>query len=177
MNIVAICGCRASKHVTILRHAVRRYTPPPSTLSIHPSRSSSRTICMHLLFARVKPVVSINRTASSGLRWASSISRQHEPLRILFCGADQFSIYSLKALHRLQSVRPDKIESIDVLCRNDKRVGRGLKQIQEGMFILQFLTKCKCMYSLSHNSAYQACRSIARTLRSSDRHLQRLEPS
>ena len=87
---------------------------------------------MPLFFARVRPNVSIDRTARTGSRWVSTYTRQHEPLRILFCGADQFSIYSLKALHRLQCARPDKIASIDVLCRNDKRVGRGLKHVQEG---------------------------------------------
>ena len=58
--------------------------------------------------------------------------KQHEPLRILFCGSDEFSIYSLRALRKLQGSKPNKIASIDVLCRPDKRVGRGLKQVQEG---------------------------------------------
>jgi methionyl-tRNA formyltransferase len=54
---------------------------------------------------------------------------------VLFCGADAFSIYSLRALHKLQQAHPEKIASIDVVCRPDKRVGRGLKKIQEGSFI------------------------------------------
>ena len=53
---------------------------------------------------------------------------------MLFCGADAFSIYSLRALHKLQQANPEKIESIDVVCRPDKRVGRGLKKIQEGLY-------------------------------------------
>ena len=57
---------------------------------------------------------------------------QHDPLNILFCGADGFSIYSLRALRELQDRRPEKIASIDVVCRPDKYVGRGLKQVQEG---------------------------------------------
>ena len=57
---------------------------------------------------------------------------KHDPLKILFCGSDEFSIYSLRALRELQDARPDKIDSIDVVCRPDKRVGRGLKKIQEG---------------------------------------------
>lgn len=47
---------------------------------------------------------------------------QHEPLHILFCGSDAFSIHSLHALHRLQQTTRSspKIASIDVLCRPDK---------------------------------------------------------
>ena len=58
--------------------------------------------------------------------------KQHEPLNILFCGADEFSIYSLRALRALQEKRPEKIAGIDVVCRPDKYVGRGLKKIHEG---------------------------------------------
>ncbi|KAK5702215.1 Methionyl-tRNA formyltransferase [Elasticomyces elasticus] len=59
-----------------------------------------------------------------------SETKDHDPLNILFCGADKFSIYSLRALHKFQQTRPDKIVSIDVLCRPDKRTGRGLKHVQ-----------------------------------------------
>ncbi|KAB8230708.1 Methionyl-tRNA formyltransferase [Aspergillus alliaceus] len=58
-------------------------------------------------------------------------TRSYEPLRILFCGSDEFSIASLKALHKEQLDRPDRISSIDVVCRPGKRVGRGLKKIRE----------------------------------------------
>ncbi|KAM0715344.1 hypothetical protein Q7P37_008842 [Cladosporium fusiforme] len=69
-------------------------------------------------------------------RWSSTASstttaKHHEPLRVLFCGADAFSIDSLRALNELKQRRPEKIASIDVVCRSDKRVGRGLKKIQE----------------------------------------------
>ncbi|TKA27155.1 hypothetical protein B0A50_04492 [Salinomyces thailandicus] len=75
--------------------------------------------------------LSVPRLVSRG-RWNSTVStKHHEPLRILFCGADQFSIYSLRALHELQNGQGDKIASIDVVCRPDKRTGRGLKQISE----------------------------------------------
>jgi len=59
---------------------------------------------------------------------------KREPLRILFCGSDEFSAASLKPLvdiHRLDNLL---IESIDVLCRPDKRVGAGLKRINQGLF-------------------------------------------
>ena len=65
-------------------------------------------------------------------RLSTSTEKQYDPLNILFCGADEFSIYSLRALHELRAARPDRVARIDVLCRPDKRVGRGLKQIQEG---------------------------------------------
>ncbi|KAB8257165.1 methionyl-tRNA formyltransferase family protein [Aspergillus pseudonomiae] len=58
-------------------------------------------------------------------------TRSYEPLRILFCGSDEFSIASLNALHKEHLDRPDRISSIDVVCRPGKRVGRGLKKIRE----------------------------------------------
>ncbi|GKZ20648.1 methionyl-tRNA formyltransferase [Aspergillus brasiliensis] len=58
-------------------------------------------------------------------------TKAYEPLRILFCGSDDFSIASLKALHEEHVKRPDRIASIDVVCRPGKKVGRGLKQIRE----------------------------------------------
>jgi len=57
-----------------------------------------------------------------------STSRQ-EPLQILFCGADDFSIFSLEAFHKLRQVDPALIASIHVLCKNDKATGRGSKTI------------------------------------------------
>jgi methionyl-tRNA formyltransferase len=58
-------------------------------------------------------------------------TKAYDPLRILFCGSDQLSIASLRALHAEHVKRPDRIASIDVVCRPAKRVGRGLKQIRE----------------------------------------------
>jgi hypothetical protein len=60
-------------------------------------------------------------------------SKSCDPLRILFCGSDEFSIASLEALHAERIQRPCGIESIEVVCRPGKRVGRGLKAIREGM--------------------------------------------
>ena len=54
-----------------------------------------------------------------------------EPLRILFCGSDDFSITSLKAVHEEHKRDSDSIASIDVVCRPAKRVGRGLKTLRE----------------------------------------------
>lgn len=61
-----------------------------------------------------------------------STQARHDPLRVLFCGSDAFSIHSLRALDALRRSEPSIIRQIDVLCRPDKRVGRGLKQIQPG---------------------------------------------
>lgn len=54
------------------------------------------------------------------------------PLRILFCGSDDFSIGSLRALHEEQKRDPGLIQSIDVLCRPGKLVGRAMKTIRDG---------------------------------------------
>ena len=55
------------------------------------------------------------------------------PLHILFCGSDHFSATSLKALYQEHRHDPrTSVASIDVVCRRDKRVGRGLKTIREG---------------------------------------------
>lgn len=85
---------------------------------------------MYSWTSRVRPVVR-SFTACNRCYSSAASSRQHGPLRILFCGADEFSIYSLRALNAFQKRQPAKIESISVVCRPDKRVGRGLKKIQE----------------------------------------------
>ncbi|KAF2100952.1 Formyltransferase, partial [Rhizodiscina lignyota] len=54
-----------------------------------------------------------------------------DPLRILFCGSDSFSIASLNALYDQKSKNHGLISSIDVVCRPGKRVGRGLKEVRE----------------------------------------------
>ncbi|OQD84022.1 hypothetical protein PENANT_c014G01940 [Penicillium antarcticum] len=58
-------------------------------------------------------------------------TKTSDPLRILFCGSDDFSIASLNALRAYQLKQPERISSIDVVCRPGKRVGRGLKQVRE----------------------------------------------
>lgn len=55
-----------------------------------------------------------------------------EPLRILFCGSDAFSIASLRKLHERYQTHKDLIASIDVVCKPGKAVGRGLKSIRNG---------------------------------------------
>ncbi|KAK3957032.1 methionyl-tRNA formyltransferase [Pseudoneurospora amorphoporcata] len=53
------------------------------------------------------------------------------PLRILFCGSDLFSCYSLKALHAEHKANPGLIKSIDVMVRPGKAMGRGYKEIRQ----------------------------------------------
>jgi len=58
--------------------------------------------------------------------------KSSDPLRVLFCGADEFSIASLQGLYKEHLANPELIRSIDVVCKRGKRYGRGLKQIREG---------------------------------------------
>lgn len=63
--------------------------------------------------------------------------KQCDPLRILFCGSDNFSAASLEALDDdRRSNASSIIKSIDVVCRPGKRTGRGLKTIRNGMVVL-----------------------------------------
>ncbi len=64
--------------------------------------------------------------------YSYSTNISHDPLRILFCGSDEFSIASLRALHAEQEKDHKLIASLDVVCRPGKRVGRGLKKIKDG---------------------------------------------
>lgn len=61
-------------------------------------------------------------------------TKSTDPLRILFCGSDEFSIAAMRALDREQRSSPDFIKSIDVVCKEPKRAGRGLKTFREGTY-------------------------------------------
>lgn len=78
----------------------------------------------------------LRHTATVRLRCYSSLTRS--PLKVLFCGADEFSISSLLALYKLRRTTgdPSRFASIDVVCRPGKRVGRGLKQTRNGTRLL-----------------------------------------
>ncbi|KAK8879533.1 formyl transferase [Apiospora arundinis] len=56
--------------------------------------------------------------------------KESDALRILFCGSDEFSSASLRALHEEKERNPGLIESIDVVVRPGKPVGRGMKSIR-----------------------------------------------
>lgn len=62
-----------------------------------------------------------------------SSSKVSDPLRILFCGSDEFSCASLEALHDEHAQNAALVQSIDVVVRPGKRTGRGLKEIRQGM--------------------------------------------
>lgn len=55
-----------------------------------------------------------------------------DPLRILFCGSDDFSSASLRALAAAKRGVPGLIDSIHVVHRPPKPAGRGLKSRREG---------------------------------------------
>ncbi|KAH6641712.1 hypothetical protein F5144DRAFT_619131 [Chaetomium tenue] len=57
--------------------------------------------------------------------------KKSDPLRILFCGSDEFSCASLKALHNEHKHNTNLIQSIDVVVRPSKPTGRGYKVIRE----------------------------------------------
>ncbi|CAI6338644.1 unnamed protein product [Periconia digitata] len=54
-----------------------------------------------------------------------------EPLRILFCGSDEFSIASLRKLLHAKQSEPNLIETINVVHRPAKPTGRGLKELRQ----------------------------------------------
>ncbi|RMZ66054.1 hypothetical protein GMOD_00005121 [Pyrenophora seminiperda CCB06] len=63
--------------------------------------------------------------------FANASHRTSDPLRILFCGADDFSIASLRAVVAAQRNVPGLIHDIHVLHRPAKPAGRGLKMLRE----------------------------------------------
>ncbi|KAF4965197.1 hypothetical protein FZEAL_10789 [Fusarium zealandicum] len=54
-----------------------------------------------------------------------------DPLRILFCGSDEFSCASLKAVYEEHGRNKSLIESLDVMVLPPKRTGRGFKTLRE----------------------------------------------
>lgn len=92
----------------------------PTTLIYHPSI---------VMLWRLPPSVR-SLLISSPHRYSST--KTTGPLRILFCGSDEFSIKSLRALNDAKHARQDLVKSIDVVHRPGKRTGRGLKVVREG---------------------------------------------
>lgn len=62
--------------------------------------------------------------------FSSVTTKTAEPLRILFCGSDDFSAASLRALTHARRDIPSLIASIDVVHRPAKHTGRGLKKLR-----------------------------------------------
>lgn len=109
-----------------------RVFPRSNLTSLPVSHSMFLGMFKSHLLQHIKPTYK-HRLFPPKLRLYSNASKPYNPIRILFCGADDFSIFSLKAIRELQQRKPECIASIDVVCRPDKRVGRGLKKVQEGM--------------------------------------------
>lgn len=78
------------------------------------------------------PVPRTGAWSAPARQLSSSISCHHEPLHVLFCGSDEFSVVSLRRLQEESQKRPDLIASLQVLCKKGKPVGRGLKEIRDG---------------------------------------------
>ncbi|KAI1187384.1 formyl transferase [Nemania serpens] len=66
-----------------------------------------------------------------GRRYSTTPEKISDPLHILFCGSDDFSCASLKALHDEHVGNPDLVRSIDVVVRPGKPTGRGYKVIRD----------------------------------------------
>jgi len=62
----------------------------------------------------------------------STSNKLSDPLRILFCGSDDFSCASLRALYDEYRRNSALIRSIDVVVRPAKPTGRGYKELREG---------------------------------------------
>ncbi|PGH27520.1 hypothetical protein AJ80_00761 [Polytolypa hystricis UAMH7299] len=90
--------------------------------------NSTRLYRVSILYWRPRAAPSTCRTFATK---ECTLKNPRDPLRILFCGSDEFSIYSLVYLKKLQLKSPSIIASIDVVCRPGKRVGRGLKEIRD----------------------------------------------
>ncbi|KAK8185893.1 formyl transferase [Phyllosticta citribraziliensis] len=60
-----------------------------------------------------------------------STSKTSEPLRILYCGTDDFSVASLRAVHQEHQRNPDLIDTLHVAHRPGKLGGRGNKILRE----------------------------------------------
>lgn len=74
----------------------------------------------------------LQRSALSSRRPFTTVVKEQadEPLRILFCGSEDFSIASLRALHKFKDDPASNILSIDVATRHDKPSGRGMKDLR-----------------------------------------------
>ncbi|KAF3034232.1 Methionyl-tRNA formyltransferase [Didymella heteroderae] len=62
---------------------------------------------------------------------STASGKRADPLRILFCGSDAFSIRSLLALNKARQHSPTLIDAIHVAHRPAKPTGRGLKVLRE----------------------------------------------
>lgn len=127
-------------------HSVRRAsaTKPRSLIPILAASHAMKLLCMLQLPAR-----SFKTPGTLFHSCRHSSTKTSNPLRILFCGSDEFSIASLRAIRNEHLRNPKTIASIDVVHRPGKRTGRGLKLIREGMHAEKLLSKRKLIQSKS----------------------------
>lgn len=114
----------------------RGCAPPRSRLRLESAWPSGLLPYFHhtMLWRRSGPVRSL--LASHHVPKLKGLStRSLDPLQILFCGSDEFSIASLRALEKARHDVPNLIDSIDVVHRPAKPTGRGLKSLREGIGI------------------------------------------
>ncbi|KAI1773516.1 Formyltransferase [Hypoxylon cercidicola] len=127
---------RAWRSFSTLPIAERNAQPARRTplLSRAPARPSSPRLllCRRCQQTRGYGSSSVSIPTTAGLSTTSrdETAKKSEPLRILFCGSDEFSCAALEALHREHVRDPELIRSIDVVARPGKRTGRGYKVIQ-----------------------------------------------
>ncbi|KAI0186777.1 methionyl-tRNA formyltransferase-like protein [Xylaria flabelliformis] len=111
-------------------------TTAKSVTALFSSRSSRRISSSLLRHSRHEITGSWRLHAATqyfhrGRRYSTTPRKVSDPLHILFCGSDEFSCASLKALHDEHVRNPDLIRSIDVVVRPGKRTGRGLKAVKD----------------------------------------------
>ena len=101
---------------------------------------------MNTLWRLPAPVRSllVSNFQSRSLSSSAAGCKHADPLRILFCGSDEFSIASLRALHDAQHSTPDLIEDVHVAHRPAKPTGRGLKTLREGNYGSPHLSFISC---------------------------------
>lgn len=101
------------------------------------------TYCPMLFPIPSRPFAKIFPRDIGRCSWRCYSFIRKSPLRVLFCGSDEFSISGLRALNDLRQTTndPSVFGSIDVVCRPSKRTGRGLKTLRESKKIFTFQNK------------------------------------
>lgn len=97
-----------------------------------------------------------------------------EPLQILYCGSDDFSVASLRKLNEERLANPELIESIDVVCKPPQRVGRGLKRLREGG--VSSYTTSIMILKVEYSCHQTSCRRVVFAV-TPDSHVHRLAAS
>ncbi|KAG5972521.1 hypothetical protein E4U58_006446, partial [Claviceps cyperi] len=91
---------------------------------------------MFRIFTPVKSrlfVALLSRRPTSTLSTPHAPARRlQEPLRILFCGSDDFSCTSLKALHQEMERKAGLVESVEVVVLPNMFKGRGMRYVEDG---------------------------------------------